>query len=128
MLVFQWRSWPLAKANGYCNYYILVWGSLTGIISVRLLRSHVGAEGPPLNGGDCDWCVTAVAAGQSQRLYSGVGIFHWYYLSSPPQIPRGPRPQLERRGLIFLATLMWVLFFILLQQGHGAGRTQNILC
>jgi hypothetical protein len=26
--------------------------------------------------------VTAVAAGQSQRLYSGMGIFNWYYLSS----------------------------------------------
>ena len=24
----------------------------------------------------------AVAAGQSQRFYSGVGIFNWYYLSS----------------------------------------------
>jgi hypothetical protein len=37
------------------------------------------------------WCngyVTAVAAGQSQRLYSDVGVFNWYYLSSPPQIPR----------------------------------------
>jgi hypothetical protein len=32
--------------------------------------------------------MTAVAAGQSQRLYSGVGIFYWCCLSSPPQIPR----------------------------------------
>jgi hypothetical protein len=30
--------------------------------------------------------VTAVAAGESQRFYSGVGIFYWHYLSSPPQI------------------------------------------
>jgi hypothetical protein len=30
------RPWPLAKFNGF----ILVCGSLTGIISVRLLRSH----------------------------------------------------------------------------------------
>jgi hypothetical protein len=34
---------------------------------------------------------TAVAAGQSQRFYSGGGIlnwFNWHYLSCPPQIPR----------------------------------------
>ena len=37
----------------------------------------------------------AVAAGQIQRFYSGVGIFNWYYLSSPPQIPRGSRFVLE---------------------------------
>jgi hypothetical protein len=36
------------KANGY----ILVWESLTGIISVRLLRSHA-SPGAPLN--DEDW-------------------------------------------------------------------------
>ena len=33
-----------------------------------------------------------MAAGQSQRFYSGVGIFNWYYPSSPPQILRSPRP------------------------------------
>jgi hypothetical protein len=27
----------------------------------------------------------AVAAGQSQRVYSGVGIFNWYYPSSTPR-------------------------------------------
>jgi hypothetical protein len=42
-----------------------------------------------------------VAAGQSQRFYSGVGIFNWYYLSSPPQIPRRPSVHLELRGLIY---------------------------
>jgi hypothetical protein len=47
----------------------------------------------------CSGYVTAVAAGQSQRLYSGVGIFDWYYLSSPPQILRAPGVDLERRGL-----------------------------
>jgi hypothetical protein len=31
----------------------------------------------------------AVAVGPIQRFYSGVGIFNWCYLSSPPQIPRG---------------------------------------
>jgi hypothetical protein len=48
--------------------------------------------------------VTAVAAGQSQRFYSGVGTFnwYWYYLSSPPQIPRGSRVLLELRWLICL--------------------------
>jgi hypothetical protein len=43
----------------------------------------------------CDGYVTAVAAGQSQRLYSGVGIFNWHYLSSPPQILRFSRFDLE---------------------------------
>jgi hypothetical protein len=37
----------------------------------------------------------AVAAGQSQRFYSGVGIFNWCYLSSPPQILRFPVVRLE---------------------------------
>jgi hypothetical protein len=32
--------------------------------------------------------VTAVAAGQSQRLCSGLGIFNWCCFSSPPQILR----------------------------------------
>ena len=44
--------------------------------------------------------VTAVAVGQSRRLYSGVGIFNWYYLSSPPQIPRTPVVGLESGGLV----------------------------
>jgi hypothetical protein len=45
--------------------------------------------------------VTAVAACQSQRFYSSVGIFNWHYLSSPPQIPRAPGSplNLELRGL-----------------------------
>jgi hypothetical protein len=44
----------------------------------------------------CNGCVTAVAAGQSQRFYSGVGIFNWYYLSSaPPELPGpGGRPRM----------------------------------
>jgi hypothetical protein len=41
----------------------------------------------------------AVAAGQSQRFYSGVGIFSWYYLSSPPEIPRVPVVDLKLGGL-----------------------------
>jgi hypothetical protein len=45
----------------------------------------------------CNGYVTAVAACQSQRLYSGVRFFNfnWYYFSSPPQIPRFPRSHLE---------------------------------
>jgi hypothetical protein len=46
-----------------------------------------------------------VAAGQSQRLYSGVGIFNWYYLSSPTQILRAPGAPLESRGLIYISEL-----------------------
>jgi hypothetical protein len=43
----------------------------------------------------CNGYVTAVTVGQSQRLYSGVGIFNWYYLSSPPQVLRVFRCPLE---------------------------------
>jgi hypothetical protein len=50
----------------------------------------------------CNGYVTAVAAGQSQRFYSGVGIFNWYYLSSPPQILRGSRCPLDLGGLIYI--------------------------
>jgi hypothetical protein len=32
-----------------------------------------------------------------QFFYSGVGIFNWYYLSSPPQIPRTPAVPLESK-------------------------------
>jgi hypothetical protein len=48
----------------------------------------------------CSGYVTAVAAGQSQRFYSGVGFFGWYYLSSPPQILRVPWFDLELGGLV----------------------------
>ena len=49
----------------------------------------------------CNGYVTAVAVGQSQRFYSGVGIFNWYYLSSPPQIPRPIGADLELGGLTY---------------------------
>jgi hypothetical protein len=40
------------------------------------------------------------AAGQSQRLYSGVvGVFNWHYLSSPPQVLRFSQFGLEIGGL-----------------------------
>jgi hypothetical protein len=35
-------------------------------------------------------------------LVLGLGIFNWHCLSSPPQIPRGPRAVLERGGLVSL--------------------------
>ena len=49
-----------------------------------------------------------MAAGQSQRFYSGVGIFNWYYLSSPPQIPRPPVVHLGTRGLIYALNLTYL--------------------
>ena len=57
----------------------------------------------------CNGYVTAVAVGKSRRLYlySGVGIFNWYYLSSPTQIPRRRGVPLETRGLTS-ATLIQV--------------------
>ena len=43
-----------------------------------------------------------MAAGQSQRFYSGVvGIINWYYLSSPPQILRFPVVDLETGELMY---------------------------
>ena len=43
----------------------------------------------------CSGYVTAVTAGQSQRFYSGMGIFNWYYLSSTPRELRLPGADLE---------------------------------
>ena len=40
-----------------------------------------------------------MAAGQSQRLRFGVGIFNWHHLGSPPQIPRPSVVDLELGGL-----------------------------
>jgi hypothetical protein len=56
----------------------------------------------------CNGYVTAVAAGQSQRFCSGVGIFNWYYLSSPPQILRGPVVPLESGWLVLSVRLIQV--------------------
>jgi hypothetical protein len=43
---------------------------------------------------------THLPARERSPLYSGVGIFNWHYLSSPPQIPRAPWVGLERGGLM----------------------------
>jgi hypothetical protein len=43
-----------------------------------------------------------VAAGQSQRFYSGVGVFNWCHLSSPPQILLRPGVHLKWRWLIYV--------------------------
>jgi hypothetical protein len=42
--------------------------------------------------------VTAVAAGQSQRFYSGVGIFNWCYLSSAHPDPSVPGGSVLKQG------------------------------
>ena len=47
----------------------------------------------------CNGYATAVAVGQSQRLYSGVGMFNWYYLSSTQGSYRTPGFDLELTGL-----------------------------
>jgi hypothetical protein len=52
-----------------------------------------------------------VAAAQSQRLYSGVGIFNWYYPSSPPQILRRPGVDLERGGLMCVVCCAGIVSF-----------------
>jgi hypothetical protein len=70
-------------------------------VTVQIYDGYV--QRPLPNGNKCPFgcsgydigyaTAVAVAAGQSQRFYSGVGIFDWYYLSSPTQIlllPRAP--------------------------------------
>jgi hypothetical protein len=42
---------------------------------------------------------------ENRIIYSGVGIFNWYYLSSPPQILRGPGVHLESPRLILHRTV-----------------------
>jgi hypothetical protein len=44
-----------------------------------------------------------VAVGQSQPLYSGVGIFNWYYLSSTPRELRAWQAELEWMSLIYVS-------------------------
>jgi hypothetical protein len=68
------RPWPLVKGNGF----ILVSECLPGIISVPLPGNFV-SQGFTLNDGHS--YVTAVAVGQSQRLYSGVRMFTGNYFS-----------------------------------------------
>ena len=53
-----------------------------------MYNGHCLAPNGPKCPFGCDGYVTVVAAGQVQRFYSGVGIFNWHYLSSPPQIPQ----------------------------------------
>ena len=47
------------------------------------------------------WCGKVAV----NRFYSGVGIFNWYYLSSPPQILRCSRFPLETGGLMYVSTI-----------------------
>jgi hypothetical protein len=44
----------------------------------------------------CGGYVTAVAVGQRQQFYSGVGIFIWYHLSSTPRDIRIQGPNLNK--------------------------------
>jgi len=69
------RPWPLAKASQ--RFY-----SKMDYINHKWYNSK-----PPMH----------------RALYSGVGIFNWYYPSSPPQIPRAPGVELERGGLICMS-------------------------
>ena len=69
----------------------------------------------------CNGYVTAVAVGQSQRLYlysgSGVGTFNWYYVLSQftgTVPPRSSGVHLERRGLM--------LYGVYAYGGHPGGR------
>ena len=110
---FGCGGYVTAVAAGQSQRFYSGVGIFNWFISVRLLRSHE-PPGAPLNQRDLYVTaipqrptdkiarsdvtviyVTAVAAGQSQRFYSGVGIFNWYYLSSPPQILRRPAVHLE---------------------------------
>ena len=52
-----------------------------------------------------------MAAGQSQRFYSGVGIFNWHYLSLPPQILRVPGAPLESKGLIYIYICTYIYIY-----------------
>jgi hypothetical protein len=61
------RPWPLANANGF----ILVWESLTGVISVRLLLIPRGSRGSPLNGGDLHDRYKFVTVSLLERLRNG---------------------------------------------------------
>jgi hypothetical protein len=49
---------------------------------------------------------------QEKARYSGVGIFNWYYLSSPPQIPRGSRFDLEIGGLVYILYCVAYVIYI----------------
>ena len=63
-----------------------------------------------------------MAAGQSKRFYSGVGIFNWYYFSSPPQIPRRRGVDLELGGLKYRG--LWLGADV--KEGRGALYTSTI--
>jgi hypothetical protein len=59
--------------------------TVTHIHNVYMYRPFFNGHACPF-GCSCSGYVTAVAVGQNQRLYSGVGIFNWLYLSLPPQV------------------------------------------
>jgi hypothetical protein len=58
---------------------------ITVLCNGHFLMDARARLGVPVAGGGCV-AVTAVTAGQGQRLYSGVGFFNWRHLSPPPQV------------------------------------------
>ena len=68
----------------------------------KVLRCGAGNRHQQLG---CNGDVTAVAVGQSQRLYSGVRMFTGNYLSSTPRALRFPGVYLELRPLIYFTDI-----------------------
>ena len=64
-------------------------------IYIYICSIHFQTDASARSSVTCNGYVTAVAVGQSQPPYSGLGIFNWYYLNSPPQIPRPSEVDLE---------------------------------
>jgi hypothetical protein len=101
-------------------------GRYETVSEVKRLQIYNGYMQRPFPNGHkrpfgCNGHVTAVTAGQSQRFYSGVGIFNWYYPSSPPQIPRRPGVQLESEWLKFLTASLPKR----LRKGHFTSETET---
>jgi hypothetical protein len=85
-------TWPFRKCSGH-----------------KFITVVCNGHSPTANGRKCPFgcsghatataVSTAVDAGQSQRFYSGVGIFNLYYLNSPPQILKnGKSKKQEQEG------------------------------
>ena len=85
-------SWtPRAFCTYFYNYARRL--RLEKLLWIELSRSSNGYFKPLLDPGGG---FTSETAGQSQRLYSGVGIFNWYCGA------RGPVVHLELSGLIYI--------------------------
>jgi hypothetical protein len=86
--------------------YLCRWTSIICLARKREREVHALRECHAVGGHDTNCDQRQQQAGRSAphhyafHIYSGVGIFNWYYLSSPPQILPFPRVPLERKGLI----------------------------